>query len=147
MVSMFADLLFNLGSLCSKTRPPNQQPGRVTSTYRTWWKHTTGFKVCGLSQSQFSSNLDSTSHFFSNLKTSTKNVSQFHVVVCLATEMPSFNPSWHATHDKLPAALAAPDMKKYVPKMVFDTSTYEKMMYYKYTYSKDLNVYQTQLYV
>ena len=61
--------------------------------------------------------------------------------------MPSFNPSWHATHDKLPAALAAPDMKKYVPKMVFDTSTYEKMMYYKYTYSKYLNVYQTQLYV
>ena len=62
------------------------------------------------------------------------------MVVCLATEMPSFNPSWHATHDKLPAALAAPDMKKYVPKMVFDTSTYEKMMYYKYTYSKYLNV-------
>ena len=67
---MLVDSLTNQRSLWTKTKPPNQQPERVTSTYRTGWKHTPRYRVCGLSQSKYirSSNSDSASRIFFEFK-------------------------------------------------------------------------------
>ena len=149
MVSMLVNSLTNLRLLWTKTRPPNQQPGRVTSTYRTGWKHTPRFRVCGLWQSKYirSSNLDSASRIFFKFKDFNKkrfpmscgglpryrNAKLQSLLACHAWQIACcLGSSWNA--------------KICAKNGLWHLSMWKKM-YYKYTFSNYLNVYQTQLYV